>query len=121
MKRLLILLLISLSVGACSATNSTDFSVASQYQPNTGAYALGLNAFKKNYYTVPNVAQQEFDRCVSFVLRDMQVGEQCTWEVPDNSIGIVKQCVIEAKKKTGRRLPVTATVIKNGTSIKKGT
>ena len=86
MKRLLILLLISLSVGACSATNSTDFSVASQYQPNTGAYALGLNAFKKNYYTVPNVAQQEFDRCVSFVLRDMQVGEQCTWEVPGNSI-----------------------------------
>ena len=96
MKRLLILLLISLSVGACSSNNTTDFSVASQYQPNTSAFALGVNTFKKNYYTVPRVAQQEFDRCVGFVLRDMQVGEQCTWEVPGNSIGIVKLVQIDA-------------------------
>ena len=40
MKRLLILLLISLSLGACSSNNTTDYSVASQYQPNTGAFAF---------------------------------------------------------------------------------
>jgi hypothetical protein len=94
--RLLIPLLISLALGACSSNNTTDFSVASQYQPNTSAYALGLNAYKKHRYTPPRSAQVEFDRCVGFVLRDMQVGEQCKWEVPGNSIGIVKLVQVDA-------------------------
>jgi len=95
MKRFLILALISLGVSGCS-TNSTDFSVATQYQPNTGVYALGLNMFKNSYYTVPRVAQAEYSRCVNFALRSMSVGEQCTWEVPGNSIGIVKLVQIDA-------------------------
>jgi hypothetical protein len=96
MKRLLIPLLISLALGACSSNNTTNMSVATQYQPNTGAFALGMNKFKKSYYTVPRVAQLEYDRCVGFVLREMSVGQQCTWEVPGNSIGIVKLVQIDA-------------------------
>ena len=59
MKRLLIPLLISLALGACSSNNTTDFSVASQYQPNTSAYALGLNAYKKHRYNA--VSESLFD------------------------------------------------------------
>jgi uncharacterized protein YcfL len=52
MKRLLIPLLISLALGACSSNNTTNMSVATQYQPNTGALALGMNKFKKSQVTV---------------------------------------------------------------------
>lgn len=95
MKHLAILLFLLSSLSACSS-NQTNFSTATQYQPNTGAYALGLNMFKKSYYTVPRVAQAEYDRCVSFALREMSVGQECTWEVPGNSIGIVKLVQIDA-------------------------
>ena len=95
MKHLLILLLTSLTLGACSS-QGTNFSVATQYQPNNSAYALGINHIKQSYYTVPRVAQAEYNRCVEFALRSMQVGEQCTWEVPGNSIGIVKLVQIDA-------------------------
>ncbi len=94
MRHLLILLSISM-LSAC-VSNSNDFSVAQQYQRNTSAYDLGFNAVKKNYYKVPRVAQAEYNRCVDFALRSMQVGEQCTWEVPGNSIGIVKLVQIDA-------------------------
>lgn len=94
MRLLLILLSISF-LGACS-TNGTNFSVATQYQPNRSASALGLNYFKKTYYTIPREAQAEYGRCVDFALRNMQVGEQCTWEVPGNSIGIVKLVQVDA-------------------------
>lgn len=92
--RLLILLLTSLTLGACSS--NSNMSVATQYQPNHSMYALGLNKMKQRHYTVPRVAQSEFDRCVGFALREMRVGEQCTWEVPGNSIGIVKLVQIDA-------------------------
>ena len=82
-------------LSAC-VSNSNEFSVAQQYQRNTSAYDLGFNAVKKNYYKVPRVAQAEYNRCVDFALRSMQVGEQCTWEVPGNSIGIVKLVQIDA-------------------------
>lgn len=95
MKHLLILILTSLALGACSS-QTTNFSVATQYQPNTSAYALGINHIKQSYYTVPRIAQAEYNRCVEFALRSMQVGEQCTWEVPGNSIGIVKLVQIDA-------------------------
>ena len=42
------------------------------------------------------IAQAEYNRCVDFALREMQVGEQCTWEVPGNSIGVVKLVQIDA-------------------------
>lgn len=95
MKRLLIPLLISLALGACSS-NTTNYSVATQYQPNTGWASFGMNAYKKARYTVPRVAQIEYERCVGFALKNMQAGEQCTWEVPGNSIGIVKLVQIDA-------------------------
>lgn len=95
MKHLLILALTSLLVG-CGATQSTNFSVATQYQPNTSAYALGVNHFKKVYYTVPKIAQNEYNRCVSFALREMQVSEECKWHVPGISAGIVKLVQIDA-------------------------
>lgn len=95
MRRLLILLLISFSLGACSS-NTTNMSVATQYQPNHSLYAITLNKMKKRHYTVPRIAQKEYNRCVGFALRDMQAGEQCTWEVPNNSIGIVKLVQIDA-------------------------
>ena len=95
MRHLLILLSISL-LAACSSTPGTDFSVATNYQPNRSAYDLGINIAKKHYYTVPRTAQAEYTRCVDFALRSMQVGEQCKWEVPGNSIGIVKLVQIDA-------------------------
>ena len=95
MRHLLILLSISL-LAACSSTPGTDFSVATNYQPNRSAYDLGMNITKKHYYTVPRTAQAEYTRCVDFALRSMQVGEQCKWEVPGNSIGIVKLVQIDA-------------------------
>ena len=94
MRHLLILLSISL-LAACSSTPGTDFSVAN-YQPNRSAYDLGINIAKKHYYTVPREARIEYTRCVDFALRNMQVGEQCKWEVPGNSIGIVKLVQIDA-------------------------
>ena len=94
MKHLLILLSISV-LTACSS-NSTNFSVATQYQPNQSAYDIGFNAIKKKFYTVPRVAQAEYTRCTSFALRSMQVGEQCSWEVPGTAIGIVKLVQIDA-------------------------
>ena len=94
MRLLLILLSISFLTGC--ASNGTDFSVATQYQPNQSAYDLGFNAIKKNFYTVPRIAQTEYTRCTSFALRSMQVGEQCTWEVPGTAIGIVKLVQIDA-------------------------
>lgn len=93
--RLLILLLISITLGACSS-NTTNMSVATQYQPNTSAMAFGINQIKKHHYTVPRVAKHEYNRCVGFALRDMRPGEQCTWEVPGTSIGIVKLVQIDA-------------------------
>lgn len=95
MRHLLILLSISL-LAACSSTPGTDFSVATNYQPNRSVYDLGMNITKKHYYTVPRTAQAEYTRCVDFALRSMQVGEQCKWEVPGNSIGIVKLVQIDA-------------------------
>jgi|TARA_B110000093_G_scaffold157936_1_gene176562 hypothetical protein len=96
MRLLLILLSISL-LTACGASNpTTNFSVATQYQANQSVTALGINSIKRNYYTVPRVAQQEYTRCTSFALRSMQVGEQCTWEVPGVAIGIVKLVQIDA-------------------------
>ena len=96
MRLLLILLSISL-LTACGASNpTTNFSVATQFQANRSAYDLGFNAIKKNYYTVPTIAQAEYNRCVDFALREMHVGEQCTWEVPGNSIGVVKLVQIDA-------------------------
>jgi len=94
MRHLLILLSISL-LAACSSTPGTDFSVAN-YQPNRSVYDLGINIAKKQYYTVPREARIEYTRCVDFALRSMQVGEQCKWEVPGNSIGIVKLVQIDA-------------------------
>ena len=94
MRLLLILLLISLT--ACSSQTTTDFSVANQYVANKSAYHLGINTVKKKYYTVPKIAQAEYNRCMEFGLRSMNVGEQCTWEVPNVSIGIVKLVQIDA-------------------------
>ena len=91
-----LLILISISLLSACASNGTNFSVATQFQANRSAYDLGFNTFKKEYYTVPQVAQAEYARCVDFALREMQVGEQCTWEVPGNSIGIVKLVQIDA-------------------------
>ena len=95
MRHLLILLSISL-LAACSSTPGTNFSVANDYQPNRSVYDLGINIAKKHYYTVPREARIEYTRCVDFALRSMQVGEQCKWEVPGNSIGIVKLVQIDA-------------------------
>ena len=95
MRRLLIPLLISF-LTACSSTSNTSFSVATNYQPNRSAYDLGFNVVKRQYYTVPQVARAEYTRCVDFALRSMQVGEQCKWQVPGNSIGIVKLVQIDA-------------------------
>lgn len=94
MRLLLILLLTSLS--ACSSQTTTNFSVADHYVSNTSAYHLGINSIKKNYYTVPRVAQEEYNRCLEFGLRSMNVGEQCKWEVPGVSIGVVKLVQIDA-------------------------
>ena len=92
---MLILLLISLLAG-CANTPTTNFSVATSYQANNSVAALGFNVIKRNHYTVPKVAQAEYNRCVDFALREMQVSEQCTWEVPGTSIGIVKLVQIDA-------------------------
>ena len=94
MRHLVILLSIIL-LSACSSTG-TDFSVATNYQLNRSAYDLGINIVKRHYYTVPREARIEYTRCVDFALRSMQVGEQCKWEVPGNSIGIVKLVQIDA-------------------------
>jgi|TARA_B110000503_G_scaffold139871_1_gene229295 hypothetical protein len=95
MRHLLILLSISI-LTACSTAPTTNFSVATNYRPNQSAYDLGFNIVKQKYYTVPQVAQTEYNSCVDFALRNMQVGEQCKWEVPGNSIGIVKLVQIDA-------------------------
>jgi len=94
MKRLLTLLLISVTLGACS--QNAKHTVATQYQPNTGAAAFVMNSYKSSYYTIPKIAQTEYNRCVEFALRSMQVGEQCDWQVPGNSVGIVKLVQIDA-------------------------
>jgi hypothetical protein len=96
MKHLLILVLISLTLGACSSQHANNVTVATQYQPNTSATAMVINSYKSAYYTIPKVAQAEYNRCVEFALRSMQVGEQCKWEVPGNSVGIVKLVQIDA-------------------------
>ena len=96
MKHLLILVLISLTLGACSSQHANNVTVATQYQPNTSATAMVINSYKSAYYTIPKVAQGEYNRCVEFALRSMQVGEQCKWEVPGNSVGIVKLVQIDA-------------------------
>jgi hypothetical protein len=96
MKHLLILVLISFTLGACSSQHTSNISVATQYQPNTSATAFVINSYKREYYTIPKVARIEYNRCVEFALRSMQVGEQCKWEVPGNSVGIVKLVQIDA-------------------------
>ncbi len=95
MKHLLILLLTSLLVGCNSYTNTT-YSVATQYQQPSSMTAISFNTIKKHHYTVPRVAQAEYNRCVDFALRSMQVGEQCKWEVPGQAVGIVKLVKIDA-------------------------
>tara|TARA_R110000851_G_scaffold323191_1_gene489679 strand:- start:288 stop:680 length:393 start_codon:yes stop_codon:yes gene_type:complete len=95
MKHLLILLSISFLAG-CASNGATNFSVATQFQPNRSVAAIGFNIAKKHYYEVPRSAQQEYTRCTSFALRSMQVGEQCTWEDPGTAIGIVKLVKIDA-------------------------
>lgn len=93
MRLLLIPLLISL-IG-CSS-NEVNYSVSTQYQPNHSAYDLGVNFAKKTYYTIPREARNEYNQCVEFTLRELQVGEQCKWEVPNVSVGIVKLVKIDA-------------------------
>jgi hypothetical protein len=95
MRHLLILLSISF-LTACSSTPRTDYSVATDYQPNKSAYDLGFNIIKRHYYTVPKEARAEYTTCVDYALREMQVGEQCKWEVPGQAIGIVKLVQIDA-------------------------
>ena len=93
--RLLLILILTSVLGACSSQTSR-VSVATQFQPNTSAYSLGINHFKNVYYTVPKVAMQEYNHCVDFTLRELQAGEQCKWEVPGVAIGIVKLVQIDA-------------------------
>ena len=113
----------------CSSQTSR-VSVATQFQPNTSAYSLGINHFKNVYYTVPKVAMDEYNQCVDFTLRELQAGEQCKWEVPGVAIGIVKLVQIDAtgchymscntmmyrnKQRTGKKLHVTVP-LNNGDS-----
>ena len=85
---------------ACSSTPRTDFSVATNYQPHRSAYDLGINFTRKHYYTVPQNARIEYNNCLEFALRNMQVGEECKWQTLTprgvDATGIVKLVQIDA-------------------------
>lgn len=90
MKPLLILLLISLA--GCSTSGVT---VNSKYQHTGSVVDLGVNLTRDFYYTVPNHAMREHQRCVDFALREMGVGEECKWQA-GNAVGIVKLAKVDS-------------------------
>lgn len=87
MRLLLIPLLISLT--ACGATTNT-WSVNQEYNSNVSTGAIALNLAKQSYYTVPYIARAEHKRCQDFAIREMIVGQECMWEVPNKAVGKVK-------------------------------
>jgi hypothetical protein len=91
MKHLLIL--ISISLAGCQSS----FTVNDTYQSNDNIVGLGVNFTRDFYYSLPDYAMEEKQRCVDFAIREMQVGEECKW-IKGDAIGIVQLAKIDANQ-----------------------
>lgn len=87
----LLLILLSISLAACSS----GVTVNSRYQHTGSVVDLGVNLTRDWYYSVPNHAMGEHQRCVDFALRELKAGEECKWQT-GSAIGIVKLAKIDS-------------------------
>ena len=82
----LLSLLCLISTG-CSTQNQYygQFTTADRTHSGNSLYHLLGNGIKNSAYSVPRKDRNRHQKCVYFVLDNLDAGEGCTWYSPDNS------------------------------------